>query len=321
MLATPHSSDLKLSPTDDWTLISQGAEARLWKIPDFRGLSRSGCGGDSNEHGGSLGVAAVAKERFSKRYRHPKLDERLTSQRCRAEARILQKCARYPHLVRVPAVLTVDAPVLYLEFLPFPTLRSYLDDVLVKEMENESGSQPQRRDVLQEVAAHLGSLLSNLHYELGIVHGDLTTSNFLIEVTAESSPVDVSAGPEYVTHNGTEGSSPPPSSRNPLVLIDFGLAKSTESAEERAVDLYVLERALLSTHPQLPGQFFNRVLAVYGSSSSGSVGLAAGISPAAASETPSTSNKSQKLKAKARAATLARLEQVRLRGRKRECFG
>ena len=61
-------------PQPDWTLISQGAEARIWKV------SR-----DDDTH-------VIAKERFSKRYRHQKLDERLTKQRCRAEARILAKC-------------------------------------------------------------------------------------------------------------------------------------------------------------------------------------------------------------------------------------
>ncbi len=33
------------------------------------------------------------------------------------------------------------------------------------------------------------------------------------------------------------------------MLIDFGLSYSSHLAEDKAVDLYVLERALLSTHP------------------------------------------------------------------------
>jgi TP53 regulating kinase-like protein len=35
------------------------------------------------------------------------------------------------------------------------------------------------------------------------------------------------------------------------VVIDFGLVKESGSAEERAVDLYVLERAVASAHPLL----------------------------------------------------------------------
>jgi len=36
-----------------------------------------------------------------------------------------------------------------------------------------------------------------------------------------------------------------------IYLIDFGLSYVKTSIEDRAVDLYVLERAFISTHPQL----------------------------------------------------------------------
>ena len=58
-------------------------------------------------------------------------------------------------------------------------------------------------------------------HEAKIVHGDLTTSNMLLR---NSQP-------------------------NHLVMIDFGLSYTTSLAEDMAVDLYVLERAILSTHP------------------------------------------------------------------------
>ena len=35
-----------------------------------------------------------------------------------------------------------------------------------------------------------------------------------------------------------------------LVLIDFGLTTVSTSAEDMGVDLYVLERAIISTHDQ-----------------------------------------------------------------------
>ena len=40
-----------------------------------------------------------------------------------------------------------------------------------------------------------------------------------------------------------------PAGKAELVLIDFGLGSAEGSAEDKGVDLYVLERALLSTHP------------------------------------------------------------------------
>lgn len=42
---------------------------------------------------------------------------------------------------------------------------------------------------------------------------------------------------------------PPPVSVQ--TLIDFGLASTSSSVEDKAVDMYVLERAFVSTHPDL----------------------------------------------------------------------
>mmetsp|Transcript_17244 Transcript_17244/g.38174 ORF Transcript_17244/g.38174 Transcript_17244/m.38174 type:complete len:117 (+) Transcript_17244:1-351(+) len=80
-----------------------------------------------------------------------------------------------------------------------------------------------------------------------------------------------------------------------LVLIDFGLAgtagsKGGVSHEERAVDLYVLERAFQATHP-------------------GSADLVREVM------------RSYKGRCNTSDAVLQRLAQVRMRGRKRECFG
>ena len=50
---------------------------------------------------------------------------------------------------------------------------------------------------------------------------------------------------------------------NTIYLIDFGLSYFKDSAEDRAVDLYVLERAFESTHPQLEDKF-GQLLIAYG---------------------------------------------------------
>lgn len=46
------------------------------------------------------------------------------------------------------------------------------------------------------------------------------------------------------------------------VLIDFGLAFTSATAEDKAVDLYVLERAFASTHPSSES-LFGAVLDAY----------------------------------------------------------
>ena len=54
-------------------LLKQGAEAKLYT-------------------GVFLGRPTIAKERFSKSYRHPVLDRTLTVRRIRAEVKCLQRC-------------------------------------------------------------------------------------------------------------------------------------------------------------------------------------------------------------------------------------
>ena len=78
-------------------------------------------------------------------------------------------------------------------------------------------------DGLKEASALIGSTLAVLH-DGGLVHGDLTTSNMILR------------------QNENEGG------KRDLLLIDFGLSFNSALAEDKAVDLYVLERALLSLH-------------------------------------------------------------------------
>lgn len=83
------------------------------------------------------------------------------------------------------------------------------------------------------------------------------------------------------------------------MIIDFGLSSASLMAEDRAVDLYVLERAFDSTHPVAPGQepHFDRVLQGY--------------------ETVLR----EKGKKGEWERTEKRLEEVRMRGRKRSMVG
>lgn len=82
-----------------------------------------------------------------------------------------------------------------------------------------------------------------LMHAADVVHGDLTTSNLMVR--PPSSP----------------SSGSPTSFR--VVIIDFGLSFTSSLIEDKAVDLYVLERAFLSTHPH-SAHLFDRVLKSYG---------------------------------------------------------
>jgi TP53 regulating kinase-like protein len=89
---------------------------------------------------------------------------------------------------------------------------------------------------LKALAHEVGLTVGKMH-DAGIIHGDLTTSNILINLSAsDGKPV--------------------------LSLIDFGLSHVDNSPEDKGVDLYVLERALTSTHSNIPW-FFEIVLEAY----------------------------------------------------------
>eukprot|EP01039_Chlorochromonas_danica_P021897 gene21897-27127_t len=62
-------------------------------------------------------------------------------------------------------------------------------------------------------------------HDCDVVHGDLTTSNIMVRRVNESD--------QY----------------NSVVFVDFGLGAMKATPEDKAVDLYVLERAFISTHP------------------------------------------------------------------------
>ncbi|XP_029654445.1 EKC/KEOPS complex subunit TP53RK-like [Octopus sinensis] len=75
-------------------------------------------------------------------------------------------------------------------------------------------------DGMKQIFESLGTILGTLHAKF-VIHGDLTTSNILID----------------------------PKDQRSIHLIDFGLAQvNVHSSEDMGVDIYVLERSLCSTH-------------------------------------------------------------------------
>ncbi|XP_010259106.1 PREDICTED: EKC/KEOPS complex subunit bud32-like [Nelumbo nucifera] len=198
-----------------------------------------------------VGRRSIIKERFSKKYRHPILDSKIILKRLNAEARCMTKARR----------LGVSTPVLYAVDPVLHTLTfEYVEGPSVKDIFLGFGLHGVVEERMENIATQIGDAVGKLH-DGGLIHGDLTTSNMLIR-------------------SGT----------NQLVLIDFGLSFTSTLPEDKAVDLYVLERALLSMH-SLCGNVMDQILAAYRKSS------------------------------KQWSSTLNKLAQVRQRGRKRTMVG
>jgi len=205
----------------------------------------------------------------------------------------------------VPAVYALDweggggragGGWMMMEWVEGRTVRGLMDDVLrsvvrSRDAEAEEGDQKrgrtglEREDELRSLMQRIGVAVGKMHH-VGVVHGDLTTSNLMLR------PPDPMA-----TANGTAADGGMVASSDlrasldgDIVLIDFGLAAQSVQDEDKAVDLYVLERAFGSTHPKAEG-LFREVLRAYGESYRGA------------------------------AVVLKRLEEVRMRGRKRSMVG
>jgi len=302
--------------TTDWKLISQGAEARIWLLPNYFSISAPVHGANSIT---TMSTDVICKERFYKSYRLQQINSILTKSRMKSEVKCLMKARK--HGIDVPNILGVDfntadtecnnvhSICFFMEYLKeHVTVRKYLNEhlprndnitrdpdtwhgyeisqegarstsdnederpITIKKHKSSSKASNILDISMQRIAAAIGTVMAKLH-TCHLIHGDLTTSNMMINPKI---PLEF----DYKFNSC-------------ITLIDFGLGQTgCSNPEEKAVDLYVFERALISSHPgPHTSLFLDEVLRSYKQYNKGSDSV------------------------------LSRLYQVRLRGRKRECFG
>lgn len=164
-----------------------------------------------------FGARAVYKTRLPKGYRHPELDTTLRRRRTLREAALLHraKLAGVP----TPTILFVDPERAEI-------VMEYIEGRRAKEVLEEGGHDA------EWVAREMGRHLARLH-RAQIIHGDPTTSNFIV-------------------------------SGRRLVLLDFGLAFHSSRLEDRAVDLHLVKEIFTSAHATRASHLFELVLAGYG---------------------------------------------------------
>ncbi len=179
----PEDARRLLKGLEHLPLIARGAESEI-RVGEF------------------LGLKAVFKVRTPKPYMDPVLDRLLRRRRTLREAKV----------IAVARQGGVSAPRLYL-VLPRHGLivMEYVEGRLLK----DAISGDEARGLAEEAGRQVGLL-----HSLGIVHGDPTTSNFIV------------------------------ASRG-LVLIDYGLSDFSSSVEDRAVDVHLFRRSVEATHPSL----------------------------------------------------------------------
>lgn len=181
------------------SLVKKGAEASLY-LADWYGRK------------------VIIKTRFPKRYRPAELDEKIRSYRTMHEPVLMHEAKKAG--VSTPTIFLVDPKnaTIILEFIEGTQVKQLLDTVPKKKR--------------QELCVKIGELIGKLHKH-GVIHGDLTTSNMLVD---------------------GEGK---------IFLVDFGLGEKSVELEARGVDLHLLKRALQSTHYHFAQECFEDVLRGY----------------------------------------------------------
>lgn len=240
-------------------VVSQGAEALVFSTNVHPYLSKA----DQK--------SSIIKYRPPKPYRHPKIDASLTRSRTIGEAKFMARLAKLG--LNCPGLILVDVNhgIIWMEFIgtklangSISSLKNWLW-ILEKAGNKDKCVSLDVEMILNSV----GELIGRLHLN-DMIHGDLTSSNIIL--------ID----------DQTQAS-----------LIDFGLSSYSGLAEDKAVDLYVLERAIMSTHSLYAEKYNQWLLSGY-----------------------ENAHKNAGKRGNTKLTeTIKKLEDVRLRGRKRSMLG
>lgn len=195
-------------------LLQSGAEAQIWKTT-------------------FLTHAAAYKKRVPKNYRINELDLKIRSQRIQTEVNLLHKAKLAG--VRTPVVYGIDQKNagFWMEFLGGTRFKDELNSKIKNSQKFGKNGQIQNKKTKNSklnsrsnsvlLCSKAGEMIAKLHSS-GLVHGDLTTSNFIVE-------------------------------KNELVLFDFGLGFFSGKTEDFSTDLLNLKKTFGATHPFLQNEW------------------------------------------------------------------
>ncbi|MGF7117385.1 N6-L-threonylcarbamoyladenine synthase/protein kinase Bud32 [Methanobacterium oryzae] len=157
------------------------------------------------------------KERVPKSYRIPEIDHRLRKQRTKKEAKLLSEAKRCG--VKTPLIYDINKQekALTLEEINGNMVKNIFEDASMEKIKN--------------ISRKIGENIAKLH-NCGIIHGDLTTSNLIME-------------------------------DDEIIFIDFGLGKNSDLVEDKGVDLLVFKKAISGIHYKIAAQCFDEVLKGY----------------------------------------------------------
>ena len=144
---------------------------------------------------------AILKIRKKKSYRNSLLDQKIRKQRTIRESQIISQVKSFG----------ISTPLIYfMDIGKCSILMQHIDGKIVRDLEGSN---------IVKVCSEIGKIVGIMHKH-GVMHGDLTTSNFILD-------------------------------KKKLFLIDFGLASRTEKSDDHAVDLRLFKEILNSAHAKV----------------------------------------------------------------------
>ena len=144
---------------------------------------------------------AILKIRKTKNYRNSSLDSKIRKQRTIKESQIISQVKSFG----------IPTPLVY-----FVNLKKTL--IVMQEIPGKLVRDLPELKII-ELSIEIGKLVGMLHKN-GVMHGDLTTSNFILH-------------------------------QNTVFVIDFGLSQNTIKPEDHAVDLRLIKEILNSAHAKI----------------------------------------------------------------------
>ena len=156
---------------------------------------------------------AILKIRKTKNYRNPILDANLRKKRTIKESQIISEVKSYGIPSPLVYFVNLEKSSIIMQHIPGKTIHDLSNPKIIS------------------LSNQMGNLVGLMHKN-GIMHGDLTTSNFIFF-------------------------------KNKIYVIDFGLSQKTIKPEDHAVDLRLIKEILNSAHATIMKQAWKNFLYGY----------------------------------------------------------
>ncbi len=156
---------------------------------------------------------AILKIRKTKNYRNPSLDSRIRKQRTIKESQMISFVKSFGIPTPLIYFVNLKTTSIMMQYIPGKPVHDLPESKII------------------ELSKEIGKLVGVLHKN-GVMHGDLTTSNFILF-------------------------------QNTVFVIDFGLSQNTIKPEDHAVDLRLIKEILNSAHAKIMPSSWKNFLCGY----------------------------------------------------------